>query len=294
MKSSSLHKKLSDLKNLNNIGENVLNNCLKSCKNRKFLSFENIEKKNRRSLVFESKYNSKCLKYRGICISNFTDNDSRQFSELIFYKNYFSILNSNKYSIIDSIINFISNSFSNIFYEELKIEILKNLNINDELVSIDFMKAIPNDWLEDFKTTLNKAELNYFTDELILDDVKHLSSNNCFIAPFVSFVFEYNKWFPDYGILTVFPTSKWFYYGLCSEPPEMNNCNLKFLKPIKSYGSLGKLTKTDIVVGNLFNYLLIKIVNKNSKETSFVHFDKFGSSPKILKDADISNFCIIK
>ena len=283
--------------NLSGIGERALNACLNEFKFRQHLSFLNIGTRYGRKLDNKRVQNMK-YKYYGKTISQFTNTDS-DFSELLFFKDYFSIINTKDYTIINSIIKFFCDDFIHKFYEEFKIRLLKKLNFNPKNFSIDIMKAIPNNCFHDIQGTGQKITIDFDNiNDRLSDDVEFLSNINSLMVPFISFVDKTaigKKSFKDdgeerirgVGCLTLFTTSNLFYRGFSkygSKRPTLDKGDLESLiSRDTDFLSSSTLGKVGIVIGNLFNYLIIKVMDNNTKECGFVYSDKIGRTFYVLR-----------
>ena len=306
---SSLSRKMLKLKtiNLSKIGEVALTRCLNDCKFKDLLSFENIEERYGRTLNAK-KIDVMKYRYCGYHISTST-NTEPQFSELLFVKEYFSNINTNDHTIINSIIKFFSNDFINRFYDEVKKEILTTLDIHSDSFSIDLMKAIPP----------HKIAILECTERTLQYNLEFLSNTNSLMVPFISFVdknsvgkeimmedddhkistiplrsndidklmIRRNGPAKGCGCITVFPTSKVFYRGYRTyDIDEVRLLNIGDLKSLSTYNEPLSLStvggKVKIIIGNLYNYLLIRIKDNETRESGFLYFNRNGESPKVL------------
>ena len=163
--------------------------------------------------------------------------------------------------------------------------------------SVEISKAIPNNYYYDVKDIGIKFSSECVCDGILSKDIEFLSSSNSVMVPFISFIDDYGigkryledeDYIEGYGCLTIFPTSNNFYrvYKKINELIEIrNDGDLKSLRVRKrNLLSACTLRHVEVVIGNLFNYLLVKVVDNNTKETRFIYFDKFGGSPKLLKN----------
>ena len=269
-------------------GDLALKDCMEEFKD--ILSFSNVYTgfKYKRSLQSERDSTERRNRFHSNLInSSLKIQTANLFTELFLFKDSSIDINTSNRNIVNDIAKFFSNEFIHKFYENLKNRVLNAMSLNSESYSIEIMKAIPNNLYYEFEPINHFYFSNFITRGSFSSTVENLSHN--LMMPFISFVND-----NDYECkecITFLPYSQEYYTytrnRMANYSIEESRYNEKIDSLFKSSDDIfksGTLVNMNIVIGNLYNYLLLKIEDKNTKEDCFIYFNKFGASPRILKN----------
>ena len=269
-------------------GDLALKDCMEEFKD--ILSFSNIYTgfKYKRSLQSERDSTERRNRFHSNLInSSLKIQTVNLFTELFLFKDSSIDINTSNRNIVNDIAKLFSNEFIHKFYENLKNRVLNAISLNSESYSIETMKAVPNNLYYEFEPINHFYFSNFITRGSFSSTVENLSHN--LMMPFISFVND-----NDYECkecITFLPYSQEYYTytrnRMANYSIEESRYNEKIDSLFKSSNDIfksGTLNNMNIVIGNLYNYLLLKIEDKNTKEDCFIYFNKFGASPRILKN----------
>ena len=269
-------------------GDLALKDCMEEFKD--ILSFSNVYTgfKYKRSLQSERDSTERRNRFHSNLInSSLKIQTANLFTELFLFKDSSIDINTSNRNIVNDIAKFFSNEFIHKFYENLKNRVLNAMSLNSESYSIEIMKAVPNNLYYEFEPINHFYFSNFITRGSFSSTVENLSHN--LMMPFISFVND-----NDYECkecITFLPYSQEYYTytrnRMANYSIEESRYNEKIDSLFKSSDDIfksGTLVNMNIVIGNLYNYLLLKIEDKNTKEDCFIYFNKFGASPRILKN----------
>ena len=217
---------------------------------------------------------------------------SSRFGEYVFFKDYVidfdpgMIMDMSKEDQIEAT-RFLSFYLVKSFYDHLKIDILNRLEITDyESYDVEFMKLFNNSYVDDYKhLDLYSAYMNPLCDDykkihICIDTIKE-----CFgelYLPYVTFLIEddsmYQKYTPD-NCFTLSPTTAYY----CNKPSKTPIIT-QFKPDATNFFNLAK-SSVRVIIGNLFNHLLIKLTNKKDNISEFILYNRWASAlPQLLKN----------